>query len=890
LPAEEKDNKNMLKEGCTMAVTIRPLEDLVGQLQLTEQVEVAPTLIIGLGGSGTWTARRLKELMRQRYGIITPIRSLFVDCDQSAFTSQPELADVQDAEKVAMFIRNPERIWQEVRQGIGERAKWQDWLPEQLNVGILRHAIGAGGIRPVGRFALFASLQEIWERLTSALRDILAIEQQLRMTLGEQAGRVVMHHNEPRIYIVGSLCGGTGSSLFLDIAVLVRHCLHQIAPDAQPSIVGVFFLPSVFASEPALRSNIAFLSILQANGYAALKELERFCDGTALQSQPFTFRYPVIGDVTVNAPVYDEAFVVEDGTPDGRNLNSKEEVFEMVARSLLVDIGSPFGSRLRSARANIEAVLSNAPCLQTGKVRLIHSLGMTSVAVPIAEMVKRGALQRLRQFLTNHALGQELSADELKTEVDSFLQANQLEERGECNHLLERLLTREGEVLNYALNRTREELEKEAGNSELQQAHYVAGWIEQEMNRLRTQLLSEAQRLVQENQIAVLRDATTDIANRLTALIQQKGLRAARQFVGELSLAFQTVRDELLREQQEYDQNSKGAVENAIANHVASLRGLQGLWGSLRALGRADEQAMEEALRRLQDYGNAQLLSVARQAAIELLGSDRPLDGHPSLLRQLEEWERALGQAIGKLTDLERRCGEGLHTRFASTPTGSTYVLEQWVIQPSEFDVYLQDIALDPATYRDDLWQKLGGNFESLTRTLGEKSVDELLEGLAQTIGERLRNPLADRLNIQRVIQEKQQQFDTILREMLRVCQPFWRAPMDGIGGVRYEKFFAVTVPARREDPQFQEMQRTLQDLAKEFGYQPETVHGGYPFAIEMGVRFYGARAFWSATTALMREHYEQKRQFAVSSGLLHIDRRFLELLPDLYEGVQQRE
>jgi hypothetical protein len=151
-----------------MAVTIQALEELVGQLQLAERVEVSPTLVIGLGGSGTWTARRLKKLMRQRYGIIPLIRFLFVDCDQDAFTSKPELADVQDDEKVVMFIRNPGKILQEVRQGIGEdRAKWQDWLPEQLDVDILRHAIGAGGIRPVGRFALFASLQEVWERLDS---------------------------------------------------------------------------------------------------------------------------------------------------------------------------------------------------------------------------------------------------------------------------------------------------------------------------------------------------------------------------------------------------------------------------------------------------------------------------------------------------------------------------------------------------------------------------------------------------------------------------------------------------------------------------------------------------------------------------------------------------
>jgi predicted metal-dependent hydrolase len=570
----------------------------------------------------------------------------------------------------------------------------------------------------------------------------LAFEKQLRTTLGDQAGRVVVHYSEPRIYIVGSLCGGTGSSLFLDIAVLVRHRLHQIAPDAQPFIVGVFFLPSVFANDPDLRSKPDFLPILQANGYAALKELEHFCDGKALENQPFIFRYPhrEIGDVTVKARVYNEAFVVENGTPDGRILSRKKDVFEMVARSLLVDIGSPFGARLWAERANIETYLRNNPCPLTKEARLIHSLGMTSVAVPIAEIVNRGALQRLRQFLTDHALGQGLSADELKGEVDSFLQANQLEERGNRNDLLERLLRRDGrdgEVLTYTLPRTREELEREAGGSELQQAHYVATWIEQEMNRLRTQLLSEAQRLVEENKIAVLRDATTKIAERLMGLIRRKGLRAARQFVGELYLVFQNVCDELRREQDEYDRNIKGALENAIANHVAFLRGLQGLWGWLRALGRVDEQAMDEALRRLQDYGNAELLSVARNAALELLGS--------SLLRKLEEWEQALEQAIRKLNELERQCGEGLHTRLPSKPTGSTsnseYVLERWVIQPSEFDAYLQDIALDPATYRDALWQKLGATLKAWCAPCGRNQRTHCWKSWRKSSGNRCATP-----------------------------------------------------------------------------------------------------------------------------------------------------
>ncbi len=65
-------------------------------------------------------------------------------------------------------------------------------------------------------------------------------------------------------------------------------------------------------------------------------------------------RYPNLKDITVQSPIYDESFVIERGTPKGQLLPGAKEVFEVVARSLLVDIGTPVGARTRSARANIQ--------------------------------------------------------------------------------------------------------------------------------------------------------------------------------------------------------------------------------------------------------------------------------------------------------------------------------------------------------------------------------------------------------------------------------------------------------------------------------------------------------------------------------------------------------
>jgi len=453
----------------------RALEDILGELQLAQMVRVAPTLVIGLGGSGTWTARRLKRLRQIRYGQNQLVRFLFIDCDQSAFASDPALADVTDAEKVLLHIPNPEQIYRDAVNGVGEYAKMREWLPDGLNVTLLRNAKGAGGIRPVGRFALFASLNEVRQKLEGALNAILAIERELETLLQAQAERVEVEITQPRIYIVGSLCGGTGSSLFLDIAVLVRHLMRQVAPNVTPAIIGLFFLPSVFTNENFLRTNPTYLSIIRANGYAALKELEYFCDADTLKANPFTFRYPNMPDIEVNVPVYDEEFVLERGTADGRMLTTKEEVFELAARSLMADIGSPVGAQVRAANANIVTMLTSQPCPQTKKRRFIHSLGITALSAPITELLVHGTCEKLRQFVNDQVLGTvSFSADELKQTVDGFLQANKLEERGSRNDLIERLLATNDEFLSYQLPRNREELEREAGGGEVQQAQYVA--------------------------------------------------------------------------------------------------------------------------------------------------------------------------------------------------------------------------------------------------------------------------------------------------------------------------------------------------------------------------------------------------------------------------------
>ncbi|GBC99914.1 hypothetical protein HRbin17_02446 [bacterium HR17] len=871
-----------------MPLRLKALEQAGAQLRLAGTMQVSPTIVVGLGGSGTYTVRRLKRLMELRYGVPPLVRFLYLDCDQGAFAPKPELADVNDDERINLSMPNPEQILDDARKGIGVWRVLQEWLPESFSVSILRTAIGAGGIRPIGRFAFFCHLEEFRQKFTSTLTNCLAIERELQALLGAQAERVTIHTNQLRVYIVGSLCGGTGSSLFLDIAVLARHFIGQQAPNAIPSVIGIFYLPSVFQNVPTLRANRAFFDIICANAYAGLMELEHFCDHEEMQRNNFTFRYPHIGDIEVRDSVYDEDFVVESFTPDGRALMSSDEVFEMVARSLLVDIGSPVGAAVRTTNANTTTVLAMELCPVTQKHRFIHGLGMTSVAVPVLEMAKRGALKILRTFLHDKLLGNDLPTSELDKEVNTFLQANRLEERGASDDLLNALL----EGFSYTPPRTREELEREAGGSEIQQAQYVANWVENELNRIRTEIVPEAQRLVSERQIPLLQKVVGSIKAELIRLAKSNGLRGARSFIAQLITVFETVIKELGDEAQRYETDERSSLQNTISNQAAFLRSLQGIWGSIKALGRADEQAMDIALNSLREFGNAEIRHVARQAALELIQGQTPIDGNESLLTQLRKLQERIEQAIGRVSDAVRLCDEELSRRSATTPTGSTYTLEQWLISPSKFDDWLNrlGVGMDGAV-ESDLWVAMGRDFDEHLQA-AEKP-EALLEKLAGAIVGQIRNKLQG-LDVLRVIEEEsqtdqQKRIDIILRTMTQSCQPFWSAQAHPPGGVRYQTFMAYTVPVAEGDERFQQAQRTVEDLASQMSYQPQTVYNGYPFALEMAVRVYGARAFYLTSTSIWRLQYEQKRQIPSTAQLLHIDRRFLDLLPTLHAHESKR-
>ena len=121
---------------------------------------------------------------------------------------------------------------------------------------------GASGIRQVGRYLLLSKASalkaKILEKCSTALQNAVT--------------------SSLDIYLFAGISGGTGSGCFLDTCYIIRAVLEEQGWDASSNLMGFFFLPDVVASRPEVAAGAPLVSRLNANGYAALKELDYLMD------------------------------------------------------------------------------------------------------------------------------------------------------------------------------------------------------------------------------------------------------------------------------------------------------------------------------------------------------------------------------------------------------------------------------------------------------------------------------------------------------------------------------------------------------------------------------------------------------------------------------------
>lgn len=212
-----------------------------------------PTIIIGIGTSGLYTLENAQRFYYETYKTNKPknVEFIYIETNES---NRPVGTPIgNDITRVYISLDNMAEMIAELKTSCNNPS----WLPESRVV--LAAGLGAGGIRSCGRLAMWGRNQKgdnfgnIINAITNAYAKVMHVN-------NNDANLA----SQPTVFITGSLTGGTGAGVFIDMGYLVRHII-QNAKD----IYGLFLLPQ----EPKV---IRGFEVMYGNAYGAIKDLEHY--------------------------------------------------------------------------------------------------------------------------------------------------------------------------------------------------------------------------------------------------------------------------------------------------------------------------------------------------------------------------------------------------------------------------------------------------------------------------------------------------------------------------------------------------------------------------------------------------------------------------------------
>ncbi len=182
-----------------------------------------PVLFLGVGGLAARTLRQLRaRLHRETGGLqrLPIIRMLLIDTDRASLrhAQQGPAGEALLPEEVVHCPLFPTEHYR------AQSNHLLNWLDRRWLYGIPR-SLQTDGLRPLGRLALVDHAAVILSVLREAITGIVSHE--ARTTAVGFTGRA-LRSESPRVFVIASIGGGTGSGMVLDLAFAVRQVLEEL--------------------------------------------------------------------------------------------------------------------------------------------------------------------------------------------------------------------------------------------------------------------------------------------------------------------------------------------------------------------------------------------------------------------------------------------------------------------------------------------------------------------------------------------------------------------------------------------------------------------------------------------------------------------------------------
>jgi len=337
------------------------------------------TICIGLGGTGRDVLMRIRRLIVDRYGDLNnlPIVSfVHIDTDKAAtqvtgirtgstyhgvdlsFKEAEKVSATMSSKDVTMFVDGLER--RSEYNSYGPYDHIGIWFPPQLLRNIKAVEEGAKGIRPVGRLAFFHNYQKVKT----------AIETAERRTRGHEALLLKSGFKiDPglSIFVVGSLCGGTGSGMFLDVA----YSLRNLYGEQGARIFGYLVI------SPELYGNTTRMI---ANTYAALKELNYYSNpGTE-----FAACYDIenLSIIQEKRPPFDYAYLLSHQTGGEYEILTQGKLCNVIAHKIGLEFSGELAPVIKGNRDNFLQHLIQSDKHPRPNSQIYLTFGLSAIYFP----------------------------------------------------------------------------------------------------------------------------------------------------------------------------------------------------------------------------------------------------------------------------------------------------------------------------------------------------------------------------------------------------------------------------------------------------------------------------------------------------------------------------
>ena len=237
---------------------------------------------------------------------------------------------------------------------------------------------GAKGIRPVGRLAFFWNFRKIHRVLQNARQRTEGHEQKLL----QDQGLIV----DPglNIFVAGSLCGGTGSGMFLDMAYSLRNTYEDV------KVIGYFIIsPELYGNHPRMC----------ANTYSALMELDYYSrKGTQFEA---CFDQQDLRISREKRPPFDSIYLVSNRTENNEySIHDQGKLCNVIAYKIALDFVSELAPQSKSNRDNFDPLMMSMDKHPRPNCQHYLTFGMSAIYFP---------RERISKLVTNYIKSQLLT-------------------------------------------------------------------------------------------------------------------------------------------------------------------------------------------------------------------------------------------------------------------------------------------------------------------------------------------------------------------------------------------------------------------------------------------------------------------------------------------------